>query len=322
MDNPLIRLVDLSVKYFSFSNYINAVTDINLEVYPGETLGIVGESGSGKSTVGWAILNMIEKPNIVTGSLIYDGMGEIFGLSEWRLANYRWKKIAMVFQASMNSFDPLQTIRKSFIQLLIEKGLATNKEDATKIIKDSFSELNLSPSVLERFPHELSGGMKQRIIIAMATTCEPEVLIADEPTTALDVVSQFNVINILKDLIKLKKIKSMIFITHDISVQLIMADRLVVMYGGRIVEIGKKAEIIEDPKHPYTKILFKSFVKEETKRILNPSVYRESELTEKGQAGCPFIKLCDYVSPPCYESFPKPVDLSATHRVYCYIYGG
>ncbi len=321
MSSALISVNDLSVSYWSFGTYQKAISDVSLEIYEGETLGIVGESGSGKSTLGWSMLGLIERPNLITGSITYRGVGDVLKLSESELANYRWKKIAMIFQSSMNSFDPLQTIGKSFVQLLIEKHLASDKQNAREIIESSFMELNLPPSIFYRFPHELSGGMKQRVIIAMATAASPEVLIADEPTTALDTVSQFNVINILKDLIKSSKVKNMVFITHDISVQLILADRIVVMLGGRIVETGNKSEILSNPKHPYTRILFKSFLKkeEQTNGIDHRHIIDNSK--EAGLNGCPFASKCNYADQRCFSSFPKGQDISPTHRVYCYLYG-
>ena len=321
MPAPLVRAKHVVVDYYSFGHYLRALNDVNFDIYSGETLGIVGESGAGKSTIGWALLGLIEPPSRITGSIEYEGAGNVLKLSEWKITAFRWKKVAMVFQSAMNGLDPLQTVGKSFIQLMIEKKMARTKEEATAKIITIFDRLNLGSGVLNMFPHELSGGMKQRVSIAMAISCHPDTLIADEPTTALDVVAQFSVTNMLKELISSGTVKTIVFITHDIAVQLIMADRIIVMFGGKIVEEGKKAEILDAPKHPYTKYLFRAFLNQPMDVPQGSDGHQESAGLMRPGISCPFASQCPAAMQKCYQGFPNPSDFSDTHRVYCYLYG-
>ncbi len=300
-----------------------ALHNVSFNLLKGEILGILGESGSGKSTVGWSIMGMIESPHKISGEIMFDNDTNVLKMSYYKMQKYRWTKVAMVFQASMNSFDPLTTVGRNFSQLLLEKGISKNKEDAKKNVIRLFRHFNLPDEIYNYYPFELSGGMKQRISIAVAISCNPQVLIADEPTTALDTVSQFTVLNTLETLIKNHEINSMIFITHDVTVQLLIADRIMVMEGGHVVEIGTKDEISKNPKHPYVAKLF-SFSFDEGHVPSGIAINRiKNEVKDpKEFKGCPFATLCPYTLEICFEEFPSPWVVTSTHTVYCHLYNG
>jgi len=321
LNEIVLSVKNLEVDYYSFGRYKKAVRDVSFDLNEGEILGILGESGSGKSTVGWAIMGMIEKPHKIRGKIEFDSKGDILKYSENKIESYRWSKAAMIFQTSMNSFDPLITIGKNFNGLLIEKGIAKTKEEAKKKTLQLLRGFNLPDSVYNLFPFELSGGMKQRVSIAMAISCSPSILIADEPTTALDTISQFGVINSLKDIMNSEKVKSMVFITHDTSVQYIVSDKVMIMLGGKIVEYGKKDEIYKNPKHPYTTYLLSGLLNKGSDLKDKFPKSDSNSIQENLEKGCPFSNLCSFAINECYENFPKKTSISNTHYVYCYLYG-
>ncbi|MCL5437091.1 MAG: ABC transporter ATP-binding protein [Candidatus Thermoplasmatota archaeon] len=313
----LIQVRKLNVTYHSFGETKQAVRDVSFSLNSGETLGFLGESGSGKSTIGWAILGMIEPPHEASGEVVYNNFN-VLAASEGKLRRYRWKEVAMIFQTAMNSLDPLVTIKKSFVQLLIGKGIADKEEGAVEIAVNLLKYVGLSPKVLDMYTFELSGGMRQRVSIALAIACNPKILIADEPTTALDTVNQFSVLANMRKLKEERKIDAMILITHDVEIQMIMADRIAITLKGRIVEEGSKEEMINDPKHPYTRLLLQSVTSANITKI--EAATGNNVKFEDGKDGCPFLAQCPYAMPKCAESFPEPKAFSKTHTVYCYIY--
>ncbi len=320
--SSIMSIKDLSVAYYSFGKYKSALNHVTFDLNTDEVLGILGESGSGKSTIGWSLLGMIEPPHKIEGEIIFDSKTNVLNASEYRMKKYRWSKVAMIFQTSMNSFDPLVTVGKNFVQLLIEKGISTDKIQAKKKVIELFRHFNLPDMTFNLFPFELSGGMKQRASIAVAISCSPTVLIADEPTTALDTVSQFTVIKTLKDLMLNHEIKSMIFITHDVSVQFLMADRIIIMLGGRIVEDGKVDEIKNDPKHPYTTYLLAGMLNKEQGNGSKLPLNKIEQSDLNAEDSCPFVSICPKMMKVCLESFPKETPISDSHTVFCHLYGG
>ncbi|MEM0321949.1 MAG: ABC transporter ATP-binding protein, partial [Thermoprotei archaeon] len=221
MSDKLLKVEDLNVSYFVKDHYNDVVKNLNFELSTGEILGIMGESGAGKSTVGWAIMRMINPPHKVGGKILLDGMN-VLSLSPQQLSEYRWKKVAMIFQTAMNSLDPVTSVGKSFSRLLLDKGLASTGREAHKLVGELLEMVGLPPVVADMYSFELSGGMKQRVLIAMALSAKPQVLVADEPTTALDTLTQFSILKTMLDLRKSNRIGSMIFISHDLSVQAFM----------------------------------------------------------------------------------------------------
>jgi len=310
---------NLKVYYFTSKGPVRAVDDISFYINKGETLGVVGESGCGKTTLGTALLNMPTPPGkVVGGEIIIDGTN-ILELNENQLRkNVRWEKISMVFQGAMNSLTPAYTIEKQMLETL-RYHRELDEQEARERIKKYVNLVGLSDDVLKRYPHELSGGMKQRIVIAMALFLEPELVICDEPTTALDVVVQAQIINLLKEL-KQKLNLSFIFVTHDLATEAEVADRIMVMYAGKIAEIGTNEQIYgeQGPMHPYTSNLLAatprlhqkvdklSFIPGSPPDLLNPP------------AGCRFHLRCPVVMEKCRTEEPPLKEVEKDHYVACW----
>ncbi len=288
----------LTTRYQTSKGQVHALEDVNFSLEKGESIGIAGESACGKSTLGLSLIRMIQGGKIISGKITFDGES-ILDLTESKFDNdYRWKKISMVFQGAMNSLDPVYTIKQQFVEVLKEHDY---EGDSEKLILDSISSVNLDESVLKKYPHELSGGMKQRIIIAIALLLKPKFVIADEPTTALDVLIQAQIVNLLK---KLKKDgMSIMLITHDLAVLSEIADKIGIMYGGGMIEFGSSQDIYKNPKHPYTKGLLESiptlrggkpkYIKGNPPDLLSP------------KEGCKFIDRCPEAMEKCKKDPPR-----------------
>ena len=252
--SEVLTVNNLKLYYFTRKGVVKALDDVSFSLKEGETLGLVGESGCGKTTLGMGLLRMPSPPGkIVDGEIIIDNEN-IIHLKENELRKrIRWNKISMIFQGAMNSLTPVYNIKKQMLETLLNHR-EMEEEQALEIIKKYINYVGLSEDVLKRYPHELSGGMKQRVVIATALFLEPKIVIADEPTTALDVVVQAQIINLLKKL-KHDLNLSFIFITHDLATEAEVADRIMVMYAGKIAEIGTNDQIYgkQGPSHPYTK---------------------------------------------------------------------
>ncbi len=242
----------LSARYTSSKGPVYAVDDVDFELEDGKSIGIAGESACGKSTLGLSLIRMLLGGK-TEGKILFDG-NSILEMEESDFdEKYRWKKISMVFQGAMNSLDPVFTIKEQFLEILKEHNF---DGDSDQVILDAIHSVSLDELVLKKYPHELSGGMKQRVVIAMALLLKPKFVIADEPTTALDVLIQAQIVNLLKNL--KKDGMSIMLITHDLAVLSEIADKIGIMYGGQMVEFGSSKEIYKNPKHPYTKGLLES----------------------------------------------------------------
>lgn len=318
----MLDVDDLKVFFYTRNGAVKAVDGISFSIDRGETLGIVGESGCGKTTTGLALLNIIPKPGKITeGSIMLDGM-DITKLDENRMRKeVRWKKISMVFQGSMNCLTPTYTIGKQMVET-IAYHTEMEKKEALEIAKKYLAHVGLKEDVVKRYPHELSGGMKQRAVIATALLLEPELVICDEPTTALDVIVQTQIINLLKKL-KRELGLSYIFITHDLSIEAEVADRLAVMYAGRIVEMGTNAQIYgKKPLHPYTQKLLGATprLREKMDELdfipgVPPDLLSPPE-------GCRFHPRCPYATAVCRKKEPELIDAGEGHRVACWLVEG
>jgi len=253
---PLLEVKNLTTEFFSEGISVKAVNDVSFTLNKGETLGIVGESGSGKSVTSLSIMRLISSPGKITGgSIIYNNgnHSDLLSLPEKQMRKYRGKEIAMIFQEPMTSLNPVVKCGKQVVEA-IQLHLKLSYKESKKRTISLFEEVQLPrpADIFNAYPHELSGGQKQRVMIAMAMSCNPSVLIADEPTTALDVTVQKTILELMRKLQQLHKM-SIIFITHDLGVIAEIADRALVMYKGKIVENGLIKDIFENPQHPYTK---------------------------------------------------------------------
>jgi len=278
----------------------------------GESIGIAGESACGKSTLGLTIIRMLQGGNIVSGKITFNGES-ILDMPDSKFdGSMRWKEISMIFQGAMNSLDPVFTIKQQFDDLLKQHGFGDN---ADKITRDAISAVNLDYSVLKKYPHELSGGMKQRIVIAMALLLTPKFVIADEPTTALDVLIQAQIVNLLKNL--KKNGMSLMLISHDLTILSEVAEKIGVMYGGKMVEFGTSAEIYRNPKHPYTQGLLNSIptLRKQKKLKFIPGSPPDLSTTKPG---CRFFDRCPEAMDKCKTDPPKIKTDSG--YVLCWLY--
>lgn len=300
----------LSARYFTSKGPIYAVEDVDFELNDGESLGIAGESACGKSTLGLSIMRMLAGGK-ATGEIVFDG-NSLLELSDAEFdEKFRWKKISMIFQGAMNSLDPVFTINEQFVEVLKQHNFQGNSK---LVISDAVRSVSLDDGVLKKYPHELSGGMKQRVIIAMALLLKPKFVIADEPTTALDVLIQAQIANLLKHL--KKEGMSFMLITHDLAILSEIADKIGIMYGGQIVEFGSSHEIYTNPKHPYTKGLLESIPRLggcAPKYIKgNPPSLLEYP------SQCRFVERCPLAIEKCKQIPPKIK--TKTGYVQCWLY--
>ena len=253
----ILEVKNLSMHYETISGNVNAVNNVSFNVKQGESFGLVGESGCGKTSVAMSLLQLQPENGKITNGSIKFNQNELTGLTENELREIRWRGMSIVFQGAMNAWNPVVKVGEQIREAMREHNPQNTKKQNTIKINELFEMVGLLSSVSERFPHELSGGMKQRAMIALALSCDPKLIIADEPTTALDVVIQDQ---ILKEIRKVQKVfgLSLIYISHDIAVIAEMTDNMAVMYAGSIVELGKTEEIFNDPKHAYTRMLLES----------------------------------------------------------------
>ncbi|NMJ67492.1 MAG: ABC transporter ATP-binding protein [Marine Group I thaumarchaeote] len=301
---PKIEISDLSVDYKTSHGNIHALENIEFQLEDGESIGIAGESACGKSTLGLSIIRMIQGGNIVSGKITF--MDEsILDMPESKFdESIRWKQISMIFQGAMNSLDPVFTIQQQFDEVLKQHGFDSN---ADKIIRDAINSV--------KYPHELSGGMKQRIVIAMALLLKPKFVIADEPTTAVDVLVQAKIINLLKNL--KKKGMSLMLISHDLAILSEVAEKIGIIYGGKMVEFGTSSEIFRNPKHPYTQGLLNSIPTLRKEKKLKFITGSPPDLSDT-KPGCRFFDRCPEAMDKCKTDPPKIKTDSG--YVLCWLY--
>jgi len=309
---PELEISDLSVHYGTSRGSVHALGNIEFRLENGESIGIAGESACGKSTLGLSVMRMIQGGKIISGKIVFDGESTLDMTSSEFDKNIRWKKISMVFQGAMNSLDPVFTIEHQFDEVLKQHKF---KGDSDKVIDDIVRSVNLDPSVLKKYPHELSGGMKQRVIIAMALLLKPKFVIADEPTTALDVLIQAQIINLLKNL--KKEGMSLMLISHDLAILSEVAEKIGIMYGGKMVEFGTSAEIYRNPKHPYTQGLLDSIPTLDKGKKLKFISGRPPDLVSP-KSGCRFFDRCPEAMDKCKKDPPNIK--TDTGYVSCWLY--
>ena len=298
MSKEVLKVTDLNMHYETLSGNVTAVKDVSFTVYEGESFGLVGESGCGKTSVAMSLLQLqADNAKISSGSINLDGK-ELVGLNESELRKIRWNSISIVFQGAMNAWNPVVKIGEQIREAIREHYPSNSKSQNTEKIESLFKIVGLDNSIMERYPHELSGGMKQRAVIALALSCDPKIVIADEPTTALDVVIQDQILKEIKKVQELLGL-SLIYISHDIAVIAEMTNQMAVMYAGRIVEIGPTSEIFSNPKHAYTKLLLESTpsVVGEKKKLR--SLDGEPPSLIDDMKGCSFSPRCPEPTEDC-----------------------
>jgi peptide/nickel transport system ATP-binding protein len=314
---PKLKVSGLKAYYFTDNGIIRAVDGVNFEISEGQSLGIVGESACGKSTLGAALMQSMQSPGrIVEGSITLGGDNITKMSSSEFDSRVRWKKIAMVFQGAMNALDPVYTVESQLREILAEHHYQGKIDDK---ISESLQQVGLDLSVAKRYPHELSGGMKQRVVIAMALLLNPDILIADEPTTALDMVVQSQIISLLKKLQKERGI-TIILITHDLALVSQITDKIGIMYAGQLVEFSTTKDIYKKPRHPYTQALIEAIPRLRTKDKKIHFVKGSPPSLLSPPLGCRFRDRCVHAMDVCKRD-PPEFQTEAGY-VRCWLYEG
>ena len=298
MSKDVLVVKDLNMHYETLAGNVSAVKNVSFSVKEGQSFGLVGESGCGKTSVAMSLLQLqADNAKISSGSISLDGI-EMVGMSESELRKVRWDGISIVFQGAMNAWNPVVKVGEQIREAIREHYPNNTKNENTEKIESLFKMVDLDSSIMDRFPHELSGGMKQRAVIALALSCDPKVVIADEPTTALDVVIQDQILKEIKKVQELLGL-SLIYISHDIAVIAEMTDQMAVMYAGSIVEIGPTDQVFTNPKHAYTRLLLESTpsVVGEKKKLRSLEGEPPSLIGEEN--GCSFSPRCPDPSDKC-----------------------
>jgi oligopeptide/dipeptide ABC transporter ATP-binding protein len=303
--SPVLEIRDLSVVYRTESGDVRAVQQVDLSLEPGEVVGLAGESGSGKSTLAYGACRLLRPPALVTsGSVRYQGKRsagsvDIMRMNAHDLHKLRWRDISIVFQSAMNALNPVLRVRDQLLDV-IHAHLRLPREEAAEKAAALLDLVGIPRSRLRSYPHELSGGMRQRVMIAMALAADPEIVIMDEPTTALDVVVQRD---ILAQIVELKQTLgfAILFITHDLSLLLELADRIAIMYAGQLLEVGDAEEIKREPAHPYTRGLLNSFPSLRGPRRELTGIPGSPPDLRDPPPGCPFVPRCGFAIPACTE---------------------
>ena len=314
---PKLKVSGLKAYYFTDNGIIRGVDGVNFEISEGQSLGIVGESACGKSTLGAALMQSMQSPGrIVEGSITLEGDNITKMSSSVFDSRVRWKKIAMVFQGAMNALDPVYTVESQLREILAEHHYQGKIDDK---ISESLQQVGLDLSIAKRYPHELSGGMKQRVVIAMALLLNPDILIADEPTTALDMVVQSQIISLLKKLQKERGI-TIILITHDLALVSQITDRIGIMYAGQLVEFSTTKDIYKNPRHPYTQALIEAIPRLRTKDKKIHFVKGSPPSLLSPPLGCRFRDRCVHAMEVCKRD-PPEFQTEAGY-VRCWLYEG
>lgn len=320
MSDKLLDIKDLTVHYITDDGTVHAVNNLDLVVMKGENVGLVGETGAGKTTTALSIMGLIPDPpgKVINGQIEFDDE-MLFEKSEQELRRVRGNKISMIFQDPMTSLNPIMPIRDQIAEvILLHENLTVS--EAHEKANEMLLKVGIRKERANEFPHQFSGGMRQRVVIAIALACSPQLLIADEPTTALDVTIQAQVLGLMKEL-KNEFNTAMIMITHDLGVVAEICDKVAIMYAGSVVEHAEKNELFLNPKHPYTIGLFNSIPdieSDETK--LKPIKGLMPDPTNL-PSGCPFHPRCDLAKPECSENIPKSIEVSENHFVKCLLFG-
>ncbi len=313
----VLEVKNLTMHYQTRRGPVFAVDNVNFALKRGESLGLVGESGCGKTSIAISLLKLLpDNAEIIEGEIRINGT-DLVGLTESEVRKFRWKRIAMVFQAAMNSLNPVYTIEEQIMEAMQQHLPDLSEEEMSSRIDRLFGLVGLDPAFKDQYPHQYSGGMRQRAVIAMALACDPDLIIADEPTTALDVIVQDSLLKKIKN-IQQELDMAMIYISHDVGVIAEVSDRVGVMYAGKLVELAETDAIFHDPIHPYTMALMSSFPSiagEKTELVTLPG---EPPDLLNPPPGCRFHPRCPFATEICREEEPEFKEHEPNHLVACW----
>ena len=319
-DKPLLEVKDLVIHYETDDGVVKALNGVNIHIGVGETLGLVGETGAGKTTLAKGIMRLIPNPpgKILGGEVIFEGQ-DLLKLSTNGMEAIRGRDISMIFQDPMTSLNPVLTVGEQIMEVIENHNTSLSRQEARKWAENMLERVGIPAERFGEYPHQFSGGMKQRVVIAIALACNPKLLIADEPTTALDVTIQAQVLEMIYKL-KSENNTSMILITHDLGVVAQNCDYVAIIYAGEVVEYGTLREIYKDTKHPYTEGLFGSIpsLTSDVKRL--QAIDGMMPDPTKLPKGCVFCERCKYAVPECSKTHPGMVTVGGTHQVRCIRY--
>jgi peptide/nickel transport system ATP-binding protein len=317
-----LRVEDLKVYYCMKRGECKAVENVSFNIERGDSVGLVGESGCGKSTVAFALLRMLPFPGKIMGGHIYYEDQDLVEYTEEEIRKFRWKKMSMVFQGAMNALNPIIKVKDQITEAIMQHDMEISKKEALKRVRDLFKMVGIDPKRVDHYPFEFSGGMKQRSMIVMALACNPEFIIADEPTTALDVTVQAQIMNLLRVLAKELNI-TLLLITHDLSVVAETCERVIIMYAGKIVESGTVIDLFQRPMHPYSQGLIASIPSiEKSHNQTLSSIPGQPPNLLNPPSGCRFHPRCEYAQSICQTEDPPIEELKPNHFVACHLASG
>jgi peptide/nickel transport system ATP-binding protein len=318
VDDVILKIEDLKTYFKTKTGYVKAVDGVSLYVPNQMVVGVAGESGSGKSTLINSIFRVLPRnAEIKSGKIFYQDKN-VLEIDEQNFnKNIRWKEISWIPQVSMDVLDPVYKVKDQMIETILAHE-DVSKAEALERIYTMLKSVNLMPEILEKYPHELSGGQKQRVVIAMALMLNPKLVIADEPTTALDVIVQAQIISIIRQLKKEKNF-SMLFVSHDLALLAGLSDYIAIMYAGKIVEFGKVEEVYKTPLHPYTQLLLESIPDIRKRGSKLKSISGSPPDLLNPPAGCRFNPRCPFAMDVCKTTEPEIVKVSPTHYVACHL---
>ncbi len=312
----LLEVENLSIGYQTRRGYLRAVEGVSFSLEEGRSLGFVGESGCGKTTLGMALMGLLPSNGSVReGRILFDGQA-LLEMTEKEMRAFRWRKIAMIFQAAMNALNPVHKVDSQIAEAIMAHDLSVTKDAAATRVEDLFQLVGIPTDRMSDYPHQYSGGMKQRAVIAMALACRPKLIIADEPTTALDVIVQDQILQETRNLQKEFNI-SIIFISHDISIVADLCHDIGIMYAGQLVEYGAREEVFEGPVHPYTQALLSSYPTLRGEKSALEPIPGETPNLIHPPGGCRFCERCPLSGATCKIEPPAWRDISPRHKALC-----
>jgi len=318
---PILTVENLTTHYRTLSGYVRAAENVSFNLDKGEAMGLAGESGCGKTTVALSLLRLLPPNGEVKSGRVIFKEKDILSMDEAELReNVRWKGISLIFQGAMNALNPVYTVEYQIVEAIRLHERNVSKKEAKERVRKLFELVGMDPSRASNYPHEFSGGMRQRAMIAMALACNPDILIADEPGTALDVIVQAQVLKLLRSL-KEKLNIGIIVITHDLSIISETCDKFAVMYAGKIVELGDVVRVFKEPLHPYTQGLISAFpnIKEPKRKM--ESIQGSPPNLLNPPPGCRFHPRCKYALDKCKKDEPETIEASKGHFIACHLIG-